>query len=377
MSYVIQSSSGVGGGRIVVDVGGTKFFTAVETLTSNSTYFASLLGGNWNESAALGEEDVFLDQDPIAFGKLLEYMRRGLIKVEDVDIGVLILAEFLGLNRLILAVKVRWYCNIGKGPVSAESDEAIAVAFDEVHGGISKAISNGLFHFFLRQDDVDADKDLAVVSVSCEHDYQVFVDKIVNDTPIPRIRCGRGGIIGACNGLQADRFLLSPYHKLDAAPLVYTGSVLMLFSRRRHSVLRTGNATGIFIPTQDEVEKGRTNSPKQFAVYITQKTENDEDSIASIIAPAEFIDGVDEAVNMVDHVSNPYAEASIQDQEDMVFMYWLLIRNFTTPETWVLESEGGYDMFRRWFIKFHSQGFSEECVIQVFSRPLSSAHQEE
>ena len=75
-------------------------------------------------------------------------MRRGLIKVEDVDIGVLILAEFLGLERLILAAKVRWYCNIGKGPVSAESDEAIAVAFDEVHGGISKAISHGLFPFF-------------------------------------------------------------------------------------------------------------------------------------------------------------------------------------------------------------------------------------
>jgi hypothetical protein len=66
------------------------------------------------------------------------------------------------------------------------------------------------------------------------------------------------------------------------------------------------------IPTQDEVEKRRTNSPKQFAVYITQRTENDGDSFASIVAPAEFIDGVDEAVNMVDHVSNPYyAEALI------------------------------------------------------------------
>ena len=177
-----ERNSTFGAGRIVVNVGGTKFLTAVETLTLNSTYFASLLGGNWSESAAHGEDDVFLDQDPVAFGKLLEYMRRGLIKVEDVDIGVLTLAEFLGLDNLILTAKVRWYCNIGKGPVSAESDEAIAVAFDEVHGGISKAISNGLFPFFLYQDDVYANKDLAVMTVFLQ-EAEVFVDKIVNDTP--------------------------------------------------------------------------------------------------------------------------------------------------------------------------------------------------
>ena len=128
-----------GARRIVVDVGGTKFLTAAETLTSNSTYFTSLLRGDWSKSAFHGhhgeEDDIFLDQDPVAFGRLLEYMRRGMIKVDDVDIDILILAKFLGLDILILAAKVCWYCNIGKGPVSAKFDEDIAATFDEVHGG--------------------------------------------------------------------------------------------------------------------------------------------------------------------------------------------------------------------------------------------------
>lgn len=34
-----------------------------------------------------------------------------MIKVEDIDADVLALAEFLGMERLLLAVKVRWYHN--------------------------------------------------------------------------------------------------------------------------------------------------------------------------------------------------------------------------------------------------------------------------
>ena len=374
---IMSSSSGAR--RIVVDVSGTKFLTAAETLTSNSTYFASLLRGNWSESAFHGhhgeEDDIFLDQDPVAFGKLLGYMRRGMIKVDDVDIDVLILAEFLGLDRLILAAKVRWYCNIGKGPVSAKSDEDIAAAFDEVHGGISKAISNGLFPFFLKQDDVNADKDYAVMTVFLEGG--VFVHQIVNGTPIQDLVISGGvnlGIFGACNGLQADGFT-SPGHALNDDD-EYTGKVRMSFSRRKHSAIRNGNATAIFIPTHDEMDKMRANSAKQFAVCITNA---DEDSAAYIIAPAEF-GSANETVDVVNYysanISNPYSEAIIRlnEEEDRDKLYdWLLTHNFTTPETWVLES----DMIRSWFIDLFSLRFSSKSEIQVFSRPLLLAHQEE
>ena len=152
--------------RIVLDVGGTKFITAISTLTSNSSYFASLLSDNWIESNNGDEDEIFIDQDPVPFKVLLAYMRRGNIKVDDIDTDVLSLAEFLGMERLLLAVKVRWYCNIGRGPVVNTNDE-IAVAFDQEHGGIMKAISAGLFPHFLKQNDVNTEKDYAVC-VQCQ-----------------------------------------------------------------------------------------------------------------------------------------------------------------------------------------------------------------
>ena len=50
-------------------------------------------------------------------------MRQGSIKIDDFSTEVLLLAEFLGIERLLLAIKVRWYCNIGKGPVHTTDDE--------------------------------------------------------------------------------------------------------------------------------------------------------------------------------------------------------------------------------------------------------------
>ncbi|KAL7529448.1 hypothetical protein ACHAXR_002970, partial [Thalassiosira sp. AJA248-18] len=122
-----KKRKGTASDRITLDVGGTKFVTSVLTLTTNST-FASLLSGNWSHSQKEGGE-IFLDQDPVAFRELLAYMRRGTIKIDKVDTDVLTLAEFLGVETLLLAVKVRWYCNIGKGPALYEDGE-IAAAFD-------------------------------------------------------------------------------------------------------------------------------------------------------------------------------------------------------------------------------------------------------
>ena len=90
--------------RIVLDVGGTKFITAVSTLTSNSTYFASLLSGNWIESN--NGDEIFIDQIPSAFSVLLDYMRRGSIKVDDIGIDVILLAgSFWVLKSYLLLLK--------------------------------------------------------------------------------------------------------------------------------------------------------------------------------------------------------------------------------------------------------------------------------
>ena len=134
--------------RVVLDVGGTKFITSVSTLTSNSSYFASLLSDHWLEqSDTNGDDEIFIDQDPVPFKVLLAYMRRGNIKVDDIDTDVLSLAEFLGMERFLLAVKVRWYCNIGRGPVVTTDDE-IAAVIDQEYGGIRRLCRMVSFHTF-------------------------------------------------------------------------------------------------------------------------------------------------------------------------------------------------------------------------------------
>jgi hypothetical protein len=350
--------------RIVIDVGGTKFVTATQTLKSNSTYFTSLLSGQWMESSSNndnGQELLFLDQDPVTFGKLLGFMRRGMIKIEDIDIDVLLLAEFLGLERLLLGVKVRWYCNIGKGPVDFESDEDIAAAFDEVHGGISKAISNNLYQYFVEQDNVNAEMDRAIMTIyGGSLGKAVSVNEIVDGTYGPPIICG--GIFGALNGLHAAGFT-SPGQKLKR-DFTYNNRVLYSFSRRRHSVMRTGDATSIFILTQDEIKARRRTAAKQFAVYVM----NTDQASEWILAQSE-IRGDD--VNEFSDITNPYSEAHIRhvpDPETTGGLFtWLERNNFNTPVSeYVLSHDHKLEAFISKYLS-HGRG---KCDVQIFSRPL-------
>ena len=153
-----------GSDRITLDVGGTIFVAAASTLTANCSYFASLLSDNWMSDSDNNEVEIFLDQDPVAFGKLLAYMRRGVIRVHDIDADLLALAEFLGVERLLLAVKIVSYQKLGVGPdLSNASAEEVAAAFDREHGGIMKAISLGALPSSLTCDH-NAQKDYEVLN---------------------------------------------------------------------------------------------------------------------------------------------------------------------------------------------------------------------
>lgn len=355
-------------GATTVNVGGTRFQTAASTLMSNSTYFASLFSGNWLKSSSEAKEEddneIFLDQDPIVFAKLLSYMRKGMIRIKDIDVDALFLAEFLGMERLLLAIKVRWYINIGQGPIVdiLESDDAIATAFNEVHGGIVKAISNGLYPSFQEQDNVNAEQDLALLTVYEEnYDSRVYVERIVNGVPGVPIECD--GIFGALNGLHANGFT-SPGLQLDAdAP--HRCREYITFYRRRHSTMRnTGDAdaTSILIPSQDEINRSRDNYQKQFVAYILT-TEED----VRIIAPAEFIQSAEAEVDVTQRDStNPYNTTIIkldEDRDDRELKYWLLKHNFTTPETnWPL------GLPKKSYISY--LGGLNKCLLQIYSRPL-------
>lgn len=68
----------------------------------------------------------------------------------------MLLAEFLGMEKLLLAVKIRWYHNIGlqKKKLQLHLKKSMV---------IRKAISAGLFPLFLKQDDINAEKEFVSV----------------------------------------------------------------------------------------------------------------------------------------------------------------------------------------------------------------------
>jgi len=315
------------------------------------------------ESAENKEDDLFLDQDPNEFCKLLSFMRTGMIKIEDIDIYVLILAEYLGIEKLLVSIKVRWYCNIGKGPVDLNSDDAIAVAFDSVHGGISKAISNGLFRYFHKQND-DAEKDLAIITMNWDH---VQVNEIVHGTAGPTIHCNE--FIGALNGLHANGYTSYEYEikrniHVDTEGEVFMSEALVqakfVFSRRKHSVLLHGDSSAILIPTNDEIEMKRQNFARQFALFV--RINNNYDNEKVIAAPEEIING--------DGKSNPYftnilhndlrREGAMTDEE---INSWLEKHSFT-PDKWIKESITENNWFKFVQRVYDLRGYDA----QIFSR---------
>ena len=321
--------------RVVLDVGGTKFITSASTLTSNSAYFASLLSDNWIEqSNDNGDDEIFIDQDPVPFKVLLAYMRRGNIKVDDIDTDVLSLAEFLGIERLLLAIKVRWYCNIGRGPVVITDDE-IAVAFDQEHGGIMKAISSGLFPHFLKPNDIDAEKEFAVFNGDKMHTL-----KEIGNPENPEEHSVYTGAIGALNGLYLKGYT-------DYESELKTSEEKYTFSRRKHATIGSG-ATDIFILNKHEtVGQARKGYVKQFAAVLDHEDGND---VTLILAPAEFH-------RVESNRSMPLRGAIVIDSGS-----WLEENGFVTREN------AFEDIFRGFYSTTHC-----ETKFNIFSRMIKAS----
>ena len=325
--------------RITVDVGGTKFITSVSTLTSNSAYFESLLSDNWIESNN-GDDEVFIDQDPDPFKVLLAYMRSGMVKIDDISTEVLILAEFLGVERLLLAVKIRWYHNIGRGPVLTTADE-IAAAFDQKYGGIMKAISAGLFPYFLKQDDINADKDYVILK-NFDHEDDPEPEGTVKIEEVGK----EGPDLESSFNTALDWLHLKgyTYHEKQLDTCIISKET-RTFSRRRHSALQS-DAIDIFIP-DDSVKQNQEESGyvKQFALHVINRDTGNE----GVSAPAEFREDESER-------SDPLIGAFITQ-----FDNWLEKHGFMTRE------EEYEDLFRRYW-----EGNLE---YKIFSRMITSARE--
>ncbi|EJK70022.1 hypothetical protein THAOC_08658 [Thalassiosira oceanica] len=277
------------GRALALNVGGEEFAASASTLTSNSHYFAALLSGDWAES---GDEELYVDQDPEAFRVLLGYMRSGMVKVSAVDEKVLLLAEFLGVERLVSAAKIRWLVNLGRGPsLSGDCpDGDIVAAFDREYGGISEAIGAGFFRYFKEMND-KAQSEFAEIRFIGSPDggrgrfskVRLFIDR---EDPIENECC----LVAAKNGLAAKGF---EYIKSIS-------NVLQLYSRRKHIHLQS-RSDSVFMPSCMDLEARKKKVLHQLAFFLY----NHEDELTTVIAPPEF--SHDESVR-----SNPFGVAIIR-----------------------------------------------------------------
>lgn len=183
------------------------------------------------------------------------------------------------LEQFLLAVKIRWYYNIGKGPVCS-ADKEIAAAFEEVHGGIRGAISEGLFPFFLKQDDIYAERDLATVFVEFGaamggiDSVRFAVTECINGNEIQEKR-SCDSLVGALNGIFAKGY--TRHEDLDRQNEA-------TFSRRTHRAKQsTSLATRIFIPTNNEERKHRNGRRRQLAMYLQNNSQYE------LITPSQIL----------------------------------------------------------------------------------------
>ena len=60
---------------VLLDVGGRTFKARKSTLSNGSTYFATLLSGDWAEEEG-SADGIFVDRSPSLFDHVLQLMRR-------------------------------------------------------------------------------------------------------------------------------------------------------------------------------------------------------------------------------------------------------------------------------------------------------------
>lgn len=254
-----RAGNGCGNDRVILNVGGTTFVTAASTLKSNSTYFEAMLSHHWNDGN--GKEEIFVDQDPTAFGKILAYMRRGLISVDDIDTDVLALAEFLGVVKLLQAVKVRSYHNLH--PTFVGTDEEADAAFVEKHGGILEAISAGLLPGACKNETV-WQKDYAMLFFGPGEMISSDVEAMHTTSNEDDVPSGTVTLVGALNWLHWHGYTK---HEPEVGTEQRVGDTIS-FSRPRRI---KSSVTGIFTPSiTGAYDPSEQNWKKQYVLILQE-----------------------------------------------------------------------------------------------------------
>jgi hypothetical protein len=363
--------------RVILDVGGSKFTSAVTTLSSNSAYFAALFSAHWNTNGnddhdennnndtattdTTAFDEIFLDQDPRAFGKLLAYMRQGMINATDIDKNVLLLAEFLGVEHLLLAVRVRAYRNLHPR-LAPMNDQQIASWFDKKYGGIREALSSGVLpgsltqHMEMQQEFAIMDLEPEGSNTNTRHDHiNISID--INRSQQPDLESIH--IIGALNWLNHHGYIK---HEAQLNTECRSGKT-MTFSRIKPLYKNNPSADDIFMP-ENKFHAAKTSEQswrKQFAMLLMDKST----SRFIVHAPSQFHHRTDEHGNL---------SATAIVEEDGT---WLERNRFVDREV-ALE-----ELFRPWLgngrvMEMHFPTSSSDLVsYRIYSRKIECLHRGE
>ncbi len=258
--------------RVELNVGGVSFHSTVATLTAKSGYFASLLSGNYKETAGDGVTKVFLDQDPESFRKLLAFMREGMIDAAVLDRGALLLAEYLQMEELLVAVKARAYKNLQPGSLKM-NESAAAEEFDKKCGGIRSALAGGILPGSIKEDPKGkpkGKKKFAILRFYCDYDnFEEFLEvmreyadilQVNEEGEEDKVLFEHLRLVGALNWLYSHGYT----EQLDAISDKSRGSVSITFSGSLPITENENeNEPGVFIP---EVNLSICNYTKEFAM---------------------------------------------------------------------------------------------------------------
>ncbi|KAL7534804.1 hypothetical protein ACHAWF_004957 [Thalassiosira exigua] len=355
---------------VAVNVGGTKFVTAIVTLTASSDYFASLLAGDWAESYASGDKELFLDHDPVPFAVLMVYMRSGTIKIEDITPDVLFLAQFLAMEKLLAAVKTRWYINIGKHQVPApdcdDFEQVTASLFDKEYVDVSNAIKSGLFPFIRKPNNDDCERDFAVISMNT---LNCTVDHVSEYIAGAEWQIESRNILGALNGLYSKGYELSevsrdwidncenyrgaPFHHPERH--IQNRKFITLFRRRHYVIPATSEVWNTLILPDDEAKQRHLS--KQFAFAIADHMQGPR-----IVAPISFGDGDPFAIQIISFGSAQH--------------HWLEKHNFVKREAW-LEGHHGIKDYIEILVKSSVDDQIDEndpgsAICRIYSRMVET-----
>jgi hypothetical protein len=256
---------------VILNVGGTKFVTSKATLTVNSIYFTAQFSSLWDHHSGDDDEaqEYFLDQDPGPFQVLLSYMRKGFINIDDLaDVDVLLLAEYLGIEKIISATKVTCFRNMHPSSMATE-DVAFTKFHEEAGASIKDAVKAGVLPRYLLECKPRA-REYAILRF---HHGMGVVDAHGITTEDEHEETVTLPLLGCINWLshygytQREEALSQKFHLGDE----------LGFSRPPRALQHQDTTTDIFVPSKS----GPTNGlpPKDKKTYLMLFTDRERNSV--------------------------------------------------------------------------------------------------